>query len=85
MGFFSKKKVSKWEAIKQRGSGHYKSSGIEPIDLYKDGGMLWDFAIASIIKYAYRNRKDSGNPASSKDIEKIKHYADMLILYVSEE
>uniref|UniRef100_A0A6M3K4Q7 Putative structural protein n=1 Tax=viral metagenome TaxID=1070528 RepID=A0A6M3K4Q7_9ZZZZ len=71
-----------WIDIKKRGSEHYKidPTKIEPIDLYKDGEMLRDFAICSIIKYAYRNRKESGKPINPKDIEKIKHYADMLLV-----
>jgi len=71
----------KWEDLKTRGSNHYKKdpSKIEPIDLLKDGDMLRDFAIGNIIKYAYRNRSQVGklNPA---DMEKIKHYADMLLV-----
>ena len=75
----------KWEEVKNLGSAHYKSGLIEPIDLYKAGGMMQDFAIASIIKYAYRNREQNGNPISIKDMEKIKHYAEMLIALAQEE
>jgi len=73
-----------WEEIKERGSGHYKSPTVQPIDLFRAGGMLRDFAIANIIKYAYRNRRESDKPINVKDLEKIKHYADMLI-FISEE
>jgi len=70
-----------WSEIKGRGSQHYKKgiNKVEPIDLYKDGGMLRDFALASIIKYAYRNRNETGKSIKTEDMEKIKHYADMLI------
>ena len=84
MSIFNTETDKTWEAIKTRGSGHYKAQGVEPIDLYKDGGMLRDFAIASIIKYAYRNRREGGGPVSVNDIEKIKHYADMLYVYAGE-
>ena len=67
-----------WDKIKLEGSEHYKTGGVEPIDLFRDGDMLRDFAVANIIKYAYRNRRALGQPVNIKDIEKIKHYADML-------
>jgi hypothetical protein len=69
-----------WEELKNRGSEHYKKEGeVEPIDLYRAGGMLRHFALSNIIKYAYRNRF-LDKPISLKDMEKIKHYADMLIV-----
>jgi len=43
--------------------------------------MLQDKAISDIIKYAYRNRRATGKPVNPVDIEKIKHYADMLELF----
>jgi len=61
-------------SIKSRGSEHYKTGSVEPIDLMKAGGILHHFAIGSIIKYAFRNR-DKINPA---DMDKIIHYAEML-------
>ena len=67
--------MSEW---KQGGSEHYKTGGVEPIDLYASGGMLRHFALASIIKYAFRNR-DSSTPISSKDMGKIIHYATILL------
>ena len=67
-----------WEGLKNSGSKHYKGGGIEPIDLYKSGGILRDFAIGNIIKYAYRNRKDFSAKINKEDMEKIIHYARML-------
>jgi len=64
-----------WEEIKRGGSGHYKTGSVEPIDLYKSIGILQDFAIASIIKYAAR-QKQKGINVSDRD--KIIHYAEML-------
>lgn len=65
-----------WESVKKRGSEHYKSAGaVEPIDLYRSLGILNEFAIASIIKYASRMVK---NGVNGKDCEKIRHYADIL-------
>jgi|MudIll2142460700_1097286.scaffolds.fasta_scaffold21582_5 hypothetical protein len=74
-------KDSSWRAVKTRGSNHYKKdpTKVEPIDLYRDGGMLRDFCLSNIIKYAYRNRADTGKPLLMQDLEKIKHYADILI------
>ena len=74
-----------WENLKKRGSGHYKDIGeVEPIDLYLSGDMLRHFALANIIKYAFRNRfSGQSTPAGTvvivRDMEKIKHYADMII------
>lgn len=65
-----------WADIKQNGSEHYKNGGIEPIDLYRSLGILKPFAIACIIKYASRNV--GKEIVSEGDVEKIKHYAEML-------
>jgi len=70
-----------WKAIKAKGSAHYKTGGVEPIDLIKAGEMLQDKAVSDIIKYAYRNRRSTGKPVNPEDIEKIKHYASMLELF----
>ena len=66
-----------WQALKTRGSQHYRHGDVEPIDLFRSMGILREFAICNIIKYAARNAKPS-EPVSRKDMEKIKHYADML-------
>jgi len=82
MNLFARKQKSngdKWE-----GSAHYRTGGVEPLDLYRDGGLLWDFAVANIIKYAFRNRRELGKPVNPKDIKKIKDYADRLKVYASE-
>ena len=64
--------------LKAKGSPHYKTGGTEPIDLYKSGKMLRDFAVCNIIKYAYRNRTWTERPVSQSDMEKIIHYAEIL-------
>lgn len=66
-----------WEKCKSNGSDHYKTGGIEPIDLYRAGGMLRSFALCSIMKYAFRNRNDE-EPISIKDMNKIIDYAQKL-------
>jgi len=71
-----------WNRLIQRGSDHYKSLSVEPIDLYKAGGILHDFAIGNIIKYAFRNRSSLTlqlEIVSISDMKKIIHYAEMLI------
>lgn len=70
-----------WEELKQRGSEHYKTGEIEPIDLYRSAGMLRHFALGNIIKYAFRNA-DLSKPINIKDIEKVIHYAQLLIVTV---
>lgn len=68
---------NRWKRLKMRGSDHYKSSGIEPIDLMRDLGILRNFAIGSIIKYACRNRE--GKKFNGKDMDKIIHYSELLL------
>ncbi len=67
--------------VKKRGSDHYKTNGTEPIDLINSGGMLRDFVLSNIIKYAFRNRKKYRRVVKVSDLEKIKHYCDILIEY----
>lgn len=66
-----------WDKVKLAGAEHHKTGGgnVEPIDLYRAGGILKPFAIACIIKYAFRNRN---KPIHEKDLDKIIHYAEML-------
>jgi len=63
-----------WDALKKGGADHYKSGLIEPIDLYRSGGILQPFAIGCIIKYAFRQIA----ALSVSDCNKIIHYAEML-------
>lgn len=71
-----------WEEIKQSGSGHYKTGSVEPIDLYKSLGILPDFAIASIIKYAARQKQKGLNQS---DLSKIMHYCEILQTVLNED
>ena len=73
-GLFKEQVAIDKEDIKNHGSQHYKTGGIEPIDLYESAGMLKHFALGNIIKYAFRNRE----VVCKKDMEKIIHYASML-------
>lgn len=67
-----------WNDLKKQGSAHYKTDGgVEPIDLYRAGNMFRHFALCSIIKYAFRNR-DTENPVSMRDMDKICDYAQKL-------
>jgi len=63
-----------WEALKRDGADHYKRGLIEPIDLYRSGGILPHFAIGNIIKYAFRQNEK----LCVSDCDKIIHYAEML-------
>jgi hypothetical protein len=67
-------KMPQWDALKAQGSEHYKTGGVEPVDLYRDGGMFRHFALCSIIKYAFRNR-NADEPVKQKDMDKIIDYA----------
>ena len=72
---------SNWESLKRSGADHYKTGLIEPIDLYRSGGILKHFAVGNIIKYAYRQRE----AISVSDLDKIIHYAEMLKCLSREE
>lgn len=63
-----------WDELKSQGSEHYKTGGVEPIDLYRSGGMFKDFALCSIIKYAFRQRA----VLNARDLDKIIDYAQKL-------
>ena len=70
-----------WDVLKKEGSAHYKTGLVEPIDLYRAGGILQPFAIGNIIKYAYRQRE----VISLSDCDKIIHYAQMLKCLATED
>jgi hypothetical protein len=69
-----------WEELKQQGESHYKTCGVEPVDLYRAGGMFQDFALCSIIKYAFRSRAQEGINQETffKNMNKIIDYAEKL-------
>lgn len=66
-----------WDDIKAGGSAHYKDGATEPIDLYRDLGILRHWAIGEICQHALRNR-NTENPININDMDKIIHYAQML-------
>jgi len=70
--------MNKWEDLKNKGSDHYKTGKIEPIDLYRSSGMLRHFVLGNIIKYSFRNT-DLSKPVNKGDLQKIIHYAELLI------
>lgn len=73
-----RRKTMDWTKIKDKGNPLYKGNDVEPVDLFKSGGLLRDFAIGSIIKYAFRNRSSTGRELLIQDMDKIIHYAEML-------
>ncbi len=80
-------RVNSWDSLKSGGSAHYKSRGsVEPIDLYKAGGMFRDFALCSIIKYAFRSRSTITEKEDfNKNMDKIIHYCKLLKAAFGEE
>lgn len=72
--------IQNWEELKQQGSSHYKTGGVEPVDLYKAGGMFDEFALCSIIKYAFRSRPDRqlDDETFHRNMDKIIDYAQKL-------
>lgn len=72
--------------VKEKGSEHYKTGSVEPLDLLRAGGILWNFALGSIIKYAFRNRDDRvvNVDKCREDLKKIIHYAEILLREIDE-
>lgn len=68
----------KWNELKKNGSEHYKTGGVEPLDLYASGGMLIPFALCSIIKYAFRSRIVREPEVFVSNMNKIIDYAQKL-------
>ncbi len=67
-------KIEKDKALdKQVGGGHYKDFAIQPIEFIMANNL--NFCVGNIIKYACRADKKGG----IEDLEKIKHYVDLLI------
>lgn len=54
-----------------QGSDHYKSAGVEPMDLLIASGMALDFSLGNVIKYARRYK----NTKNIKDLVKMVDYA----------
>ena len=69
-----------WEELKSIGSVHYKTGGTEPVDLYAAGNMFHDFALCSIIKYAFRSRREMNidKELLNKNLDKVIDYAQKL-------
>lgn len=83
-----------WKDVKKKGNKDYKSGGVEPIDLFKEGGILWDWCIGEIIAKAYRNRGlivDMPGPMIqelvgpvNQDLDELIHHAEMLKVVINE-
>jgi hypothetical protein len=57
----------------QVGGGHYKSLKIQPIEYIHANGL--PYCEANIVKYITRWKSKNG----LQDLEKVKHYVDLLI------
>lgn len=57
----------------QVGGSHYKDLKIQPIEYIHANGL--DYFEGNVIKYITRHRKKNGK----QDLEKAKHYIDLLI------
>ncbi len=80
--FFTEPEWPAAARVKEKGNPLYKTGKVEPIDLIRDGGMLWPFALGNIIKYAFRLRSNQYPEGPGKDLEKIIHYAEILLAEV---
>jgi hypothetical protein len=79
-------KETDWHQAKTLGSDHYKTDGIEPVDLLRSGCMFFDFALGNIIKYAFRCREESERDRKLmiSDMNKIIDYATKLKAILNE-
>lgn len=70
-----------WDELKAMGADHYKTGGVEPVDLYRAMGLFRSWAIVEICQHALRNAGTGpdANPVKTADIKKIIHYAELLI------
>lgn len=59
---------------KTNGTDHYKNGNVEPLDLIIQQGLIKDFALGSIIKYATRFK----HTRNLDDLRKIADYAHIL-------
>jgi hypothetical protein len=72
--------VDRWEECKQKGSQHYKTENVEPIDLYRSAKPHESYnafdikALTDVIKYAFR-LLTRGYLAA--DVDKIIHYMEL--------
>lgn len=57
----------------QVGGNHYKDLKIQPIEYIHANGL--DYFEGNVVKYITRHRKKNGK----QDLEKAKHYIDLLI------
>lgn len=77
-----RKTLPTWKELKQRGTAHYKTKGVELIDLYRAATpsnkltALQIKGLTDIMKYAYRMLV---NGVNESDCEKIKHWIDMVL------
>ena len=58
---------------KQPGGSHYKDMAIQPIEFITANNL--EYRVANIIKYACRHQNKNGQ----EDIEKLIHYAEMIL------
>lgn len=56
------------------GSNHYKEGGVEPLDLMIAKGIVEDFCIGNMAKYAFRFKKTR----NLEDLKKVSDYAQIL-------
>lgn len=67
-------KVDASESVKDAGSDHYKTKGVEPWDLIHDAGLNFDEG--NVIKYVARHRRRNG----LDDLRKAMNYLRALAL-----
>ena len=60
---------------RQIGGGHYKDFKVQPIEFITENKL--SFAAGCVVKYICRYNKPGGK--GLQDLEKIKHYVDLII------
>ena len=62
------------EYCQTEGSEHYKDGGLEPLDLLIAKGLIEDFCIGNMVKYAVRFKKTR----NKDDLKKVADYTHIL-------
>jgi len=73
MSIYDVRKLGR-EYCQTEGSAHYKGGGVEPIDLMISKGIIEDFCIGNIVKYATRFK----HTRNLEDLKKVSDYSHIL-------
>jgi len=73
MSIYDVRKLGR-EYCQTDGSAHYKGGGVEPLDLMISKGIIEDFCIGNMVKYATRFK----HTRNLEDLKKVSDYSHIL-------